>query len=159
MDGGNSEAIFSTRPWIVYGEGHPPWKYPRRVTSAVATDVPLNLTRPRYSIHRDRRMHFTAIVMEVAAEKTVLIKSLRTGGRIASVLHVSGGLLALVTPKNAHVSQDEGRTPRAVTRQSPSENAFALKIAGVTARIDSHYTTVDGPVRDEANSTGRKSDF
>lgn len=129
----NGEAIFATRPWIVFGEGPSAVEAPEAGHFGGAKDV-----RSRPYTAEDIRFTATTdalygIVMAWPADKTVLIRALGSGGPHASTLHVDGVILLGHAGKITW-KQDELGLHVQLPDQPPSEHAFALKITGVTAR-------------------------
>lgn len=128
----NSEAIFSTRPWVIYGEGPSTVEATESGQFGGAKDV-------RSKPYTAEDMRFTvkggslyAIVLELPADNTVLVKSLATaspqiaGRKVTdvSLLGYSGELQWTQDDSGLHVQ---------LPAVKHSENTFALKIDGVTA--------------------------
>jgi len=128
--GVNSEAIYGTRPWKVYGEGPSTVEKSEGGQFGGARDV-------RSKPYTAEDLRFTtkagalyAIVMELPADHTVLVKSLAAnsplGRKVAGVtlLGYTGTLVWTQDDAGLHV-----RLPDAM----PSEYAVALKVTGADA--------------------------
>ena len=126
----NSEAIFGTRPWVVFGEGPSVVEKAEGGTFGGARDV-------RSKPYTAEDIRFTtkgsalyAIVMEWPANQTVVVKSLATGSKdLAGRKVTSVSLLGHID--NLQWTQDEAGLHVSLPATAPSEHAVALKIAGV----------------------------
>jgi alpha-L-fucosidase len=148
----NSDAIFATRPWVIFGEGPSAEEKAEAGQFGGARDV-------RSKPYTAEDMRFTtkagalyAFVLEWPTDKTVLVKSLATGS--SPIAGLPADLSAGASAK-AEASAKEGRKVTSVTLLGypgkltwtqdatglhvqfpdtpPSEHAVALKITGVTA--------------------------
>ncbi|MEO6003515.1 MAG: alpha-L-fucosidase [Opitutus sp.] len=129
----NSEAIFNTRPWIVFGEGPSVVEAPEAGHFGGARDVrsrPYTSEDVRFTATRDA---LYAIIMEWPTEGKIIIKSLASGGPNESMLHVSDAALLGFSGKLTWTQDNVGLHVQ-LPEKRPSEHAFALKISGVTAR-------------------------
>jgi alpha-L-fucosidase len=128
----NSEAIYSTRPWEVYGEGPSVEEKPeaghfggaRDVRSKPYTAEDIRFTRKGGTLY--------AFVLAWPVEKTVVVKSLGTnsalvGGRKITDVTLLGhaGMLTW--------TQEEGGLRIQFPDAAPGEHAFTLKISGALA--------------------------
>jgi len=127
----NGEAIFATRPWVVYGEGPSVAEKAEGGQFGGAKDV-------RSKPYTGEDMRFTtkgdalyAILLAWPAEKTALVKSLATdspqiaGRKVSdvSLLGYNGKLTWVQDAAGLHVQ---------LPATAPSKHAVALKIIGVT---------------------------
>ena len=126
----NSEAIFGTRPWVVFGEGPSVVEKAEGGTFGGARDV-------RSKPYTAEDIRFTtkgsalyAIVMEWPANQTVVVKSLATGSKDLAGRKVTSVSL-LGHTDNLQWTQDEAGLHVSLPATAPSEHAVALKIAGV----------------------------
>ncbi|MEO7597355.1 MAG: alpha-L-fucosidase [Opitutus sp.] len=129
----NSEAIFSTRPWIVLGEGMSAVEAPEAGHFGGAKDV-----RSRPYTSEDIRFTATreavyAIAMDWPSDRKLLVKSLPGGASGAANLHVDDVTLLGHTGKLTWTQDDAGLHVD-LPDKAPSEHAVALKILGVKAR-------------------------
>jgi alpha-L-fucosidase len=128
----NSEGIFGTRPWTVYGEGPSVDEPPEKGSFEGAPD---DQSKPFTA----RDMRFTtkagvlyAIVLAWPSDRTVLVKSLAAGSARAGGRTVTGvSLLGHEGPLEWR--QDAGGLKVVLPEAAPSEHAVTLKIAGVVA--------------------------
>jgi alpha-L-fucosidase len=138
----NSDAIFATRPWVIFGEGPSAEEKAEAGQFGGARDV-------RSKPYTAEDMRFTtkagalyAFVLEWPTDKTVLVKSLATGSpQIAGLpagasakegRKVTGVTLLGYTGKLTW-TQDAAGLHVQFPDAPPSEHAVALKITGVTA--------------------------
>jgi alpha-L-fucosidase len=129
----NGEAIFSTRPWIVLGEGPSAVEAPEAGQFGGAKDVrsrPYTSEDIRFTATRDA---LYAFVMAWPADKKVRIRALASGGPNESMLHVDNVAL-LGHDGKLNWSQDQDGLHIDFPATAPSEHVVALKITGVTAR-------------------------
>jgi len=127
----NSEAIFSTRPWVIFGEGPSVAEKAEGGQFGGAKDV-------RSKAYTAEDMRFTtkngalyAIVLGWPADNKALVKSLATtspqiaGRKVSDVTLLGyGGKLTW--------TQDEAGLHVQLPAKAPSEHAVALRITGVT---------------------------
>jgi alpha-L-fucosidase len=128
----NSEAIFSTRPWEIYGEGPSTEENPEAGHFGGARDVrskPYTAADLRFTV-KDGALY--AIGLEVPADKNVLIKSLATHSSHAAGRKVTAVSLLGYDGKLSW-TQDESGLRVQLPAVDHRENTFALKIEGVTA--------------------------
>jgi alpha-L-fucosidase len=128
----NGEAIFSTRPWEIYGEGPSTEENPEAGHFGGAKDVrskPYTAADMRFTVKGGA---LYAIGLEVPADKNVLIKSLATHSS-----HVAGRKVTAVSllgyDGKLSWTQDESGLRVQLPAVDHRENTFALKIEGVTA--------------------------
>ena len=126
----NAEAIFATRPWMVYGEGPSTVENPEAGHFGGARDV-------RSKPYTAADIRFTtkggalyAILLDWPADHTAHVNSLSTssaltGGRKAAAVSLLGYQGPLVW------TQDETGLHVIVPNTAPSEHAITLKIMGV----------------------------
>ena len=125
----NSEAIFATRPWTVYGEGPSTVESHEVGQFGGARDV-------RSKPYTAEDMRFTtkggalyAIVLELPADKSVLVKSLATGSpQIGG--HKVTAVALLGSAGKVTWKQDKAGLHVTLPDAAPSEHAIALKITG-----------------------------
>ena len=136
----NGEAIFATRPWVVYGEGPSVIEKAEGGQFGGARDV-------RNKPYTSEDMRFTtkggalyAVVLAWPADRTILVKSLATSSPLLSGL--PSGALAKEGRKVTAVmllgftgkltwSQDEAGLRVQLPVAAPCEHAVTLKIEGV----------------------------
>ena len=128
----NSEAIFSTRPWEIYGEGPSTEENPETGHFGGAKDVrskPYTAADMRFTVKGGA---LYAIVLEVPADKNVLIKSVATRSPHVAGRKVTGVSLLGYDGKLQWTQDDSGLHVQLPAVDHP-ENTVALKIEGVTA--------------------------
>jgi alpha-L-fucosidase len=138
----NGDAIFATRPWVVFGEGPSAEEKTEAGQFGGARDVrskPYTAEDMRFTTKADA---LYAFVLEWPTDKTVLVKSLATGspqiaglpagGSAKEVRKVTGVTLLGYTGKLTW-TQDATGLHVQLPDAPPSEHAVALKITGVTA--------------------------
>lgn len=128
----NGEAIFATRPWVIYGEGPSTVEQAEVGHFGGSRDV-------RSKPYTAEDMRFTvkggalySMVLEWPADKTVLIKSLATHSPQATGRKVNEVSL-LGYPEKLQWTQDELGLRVQLPANAPSEHAVTLKIPGVVA--------------------------
>jgi alpha-L-fucosidase len=129
----NGEAIFATRPWIVFGEGLSAVEAPEAGQFGGVKDVrgrPYTSEDLRFTATRDA---LYAFVMAWPADQKVRIRALASGGPNESMLHVDAVSL-LGHDGKLTWSQDADGLHVELPATPPSEHVVALKITGVTAR-------------------------
>jgi alpha-L-fucosidase len=129
----NSEAIFGTRPWVVYGEGPSVTEKAEGGQFGGARDV-------RNKPYTSEDLRFTtkggalyAVVLEWPAGRSVLVKSLATASPHSAGRKVSAVTL-LGSAGKLTWSQDEAGLRVQLPAEAPSEHAVTLKIEGIAAR-------------------------
>ena len=129
----NSEAIFGTRPWIVFGEGMSAVEAPEAGHFGGMKDVrsrPYTSADIRFTATRDA---LYAIALDWPADRKLLVKSLPASGATATNLRVEDVSLLGYNGKVTW-SQDDAGLHVDLPEKAPSEHAVALKILGVKAR-------------------------
>jgi alpha-L-fucosidase len=125
----NGEAIYATRPWVIYGEGPSTIEKAESGQFGGARDVrakPYTAEDIRFTKKGDT---LYAIVMELPGDRQVIVKSLATGSPHAGSHKVTKvSLLGDTRPLTW--SQDENGLHVTLPSTLPSEHAIALKIAG-----------------------------
>jgi alpha-L-fucosidase len=129
----NGEAIFATRPWIVFGEGLSAVEAPEAGAFGGTKDI-----RSKAYTAEDIRFTATkealyAIALALPANHQLLVKSLATGGPHADTLRAENVSLLGYEGKLTW-SQDDTGLHVTLPEKAPSEHAIALKITGVKAR-------------------------
>jgi alpha-L-fucosidase len=129
----NGEAIFATRPWIVFGEGLSAVEAPEAGQFGGVKDVrgrPYTATDIRFTATSDA---LYAFVMAWPEDKKVLVRALASGGPNENILHVDDVSL-LGSSGKLTWTQDAAGLHVEFPDTPPSEHALALKITGVKAR-------------------------
>jgi alpha-L-fucosidase len=128
----NSEAIFSTRPWVIYGEGPSTVEATESGQFGGAKDVrskPYTVQDMRFTVKGGA---LYAIVLELPADNTVLVKSLATVSPHLAGRKVTDVSLLGYAGKLQWTQDDSGLHVQ-LPAVPHSENTFALKIDGVIA--------------------------
>ena len=124
----NSEGIYASRPWKIYGEGPSVDKPPEAGRFGGARDVrSYTNTDIRFTTKKDT---LDAFVMEWPQNKTTVIKSLgsnspQLGGRKVADVSLCGNAGKLSW------TQDANGLTVTLPDQPPCESAFTLRIQGV----------------------------
>jgi alpha-L-fucosidase len=127
----NGEAIFATRPWMVYGEGPAVTEKAEGGQFGGAKDVrskPYTAEDMRFTTKGDA---LYAILLGWPADKTAIVKSLATSSPKIAGRKVSDVTLLGYSGKLTW-TQDEAGLHVQLPATAPSEHAVALKIIGVT---------------------------
>ncbi len=125
----NSEAIYATRPWVVYGEGPSTVEKAETGTFGGARDVrskPYTAEDIRFTKKADI---LYAIIMELPTDRTVVVKSLALRSPNIGT-HKITTVTLLGDQRSLTWSQDEQGLHVTLPATLPSEHAIALKIAG-----------------------------
>jgi alpha-L-fucosidase len=125
----NSEAIFSTRPWTVYGEGPSTVETPEAGHFGGAKDVrskPYTAEDIRFTTKRGA---LYAVLLDWPADHAVVIKSLATRSPALAGREITGVSL-LGYGGELTWTQDESGLHVTLPAKAPSPHAVALKIKG-----------------------------
>jgi alpha-L-fucosidase len=127
----NGEAIFATRPWVVYGEGPSVTDKAEGGQFGGAKDVrskPYTAEDIRFTTRGDA---LYAILLGWPTDKTALVKTLATSSLRIAGRKVTGVTLLGYSGKLTWTQDDAGLHVQ-LPATAPSEHAVALKITGVT---------------------------
>jgi alpha-L-fucosidase len=126
----NSEAIFGTRPWVIYGEGPSVAEKLEAGQFGGARDVrskPYTAEDMRFTTKGDA---LYAFLLDWPADRTAVVKSLATNSPQAAGRKVTDVALLGCAGKLTW-TQDEAGLHVQLPAAAPSEHVVALKITGV----------------------------
>ncbi len=128
----NSEAIYATRPWAIYGEGPSTIETPESGQFGGARDV-------RNKPYTAEDIRFTtkggtlyAIIMEVPADRSLLVKSLALNSAYTAG-QAMGEVTLLGSKSKLEFQRDATGLQVKLPKTLPGEHAFVLKIEGLLA--------------------------